>query len=145
MINDKLDVKGRLAITLVGENGDVKLQTEVDNLVVQVGKNYLAGAILANATSPFTYMAIGTNGTAVGLADTTLGAEIARVAFTSSSVVNSVVTITTTFGAGVGTGALQEAGIFSAATLGTMLSHVTFGVINKAATDTLSITWTITL
>ena len=38
-----------------------------------------------------------------------------------------------------------EAGIFNAATSGTMLCHVIFPVVNKQADDTMSVTWTITL
>jgi len=50
-----------------------------------------------------------------------------------------------TFGAGVGTGAVTEAGIFNASSAGTMLCRTTFSVINKAAADTLGITWTVTV
>jgi hypothetical protein len=49
------------------------------------------------------------------------------------------------FGAGVGTGALTEAGIFNASSAGTLLCRTVFSVINKAANDTMSITWTVTL
>jgi hypothetical protein len=79
------------------------------------------------------------------LSDTTLGTELVRQVFTTSSVSTNVVTLTTTYAAGTGTGALQEAGIFNASTAGTMLSHVVFSVINKGAADTLTITWTVTV
>ena len=49
------------------------------------------------------------------------------------------------FEAGDGTGAVKEAGIFNAATGGDMLSRTTFAVVNKAADDTMAVTWTITL
>jgi hypothetical protein len=57
----------------------------------------------------------------------------------------NIATVSTTFGAGVGTGALTEAGIFNAATAGVMLSRVVFSVVNKASTDALTITWAITI
>jgi len=145
MINDTLPVVGKLSLVLRDEYGNIKQQIDKDNLVVTVGKNFLANAVLASSSSPFTHMAIGTNGTAATLADTTLGTEIARSAFTTSSRTNNVVTLSTTYGAGTGTGALQEAGIFNASSAGTLLSHVVFSVINKGSADSLSITWTITV
>ena len=41
--------------------------------------------------------------------------------------------------------AIKEAGIFNAATGGTMLARTTFAVINKGTDDTVSISWTITV
>ena len=50
------------------------------------------------------------------------------------------------FEAGDATGAVVvEAGIFNASSSGTMLCRVVFSAINKAADDTMSVTWTITL
>jgi hypothetical protein len=49
------------------------------------------------------------------------------------------------FEAGDATGAVTEAGIFNASSSGTMLCRVVFSAINKAADDTMSVTWTITL
>ena len=48
--------------------------------------------------------------------------------------------------AGDGTNAaITEAGVFNAASTGTMYSRATFTAINKGASDTLQITWTYTL
>ena len=49
------------------------------------------------------------------------------------------------FGAGVGTGALTEAGIFNASSGGTMLCRTEFDVVNKGSADTMTITWTVTV
>jgi hypothetical protein len=74
-----------------------------------------------------------------------LGSELARSAYTSSSVASNVVSLSTTYAAGTGTGALTEAGIFNAGSGGTMLSRVVFSAINKGAADSLTISWTITV
>lgn len=145
MLNETLPMKGELTVTLLDGEGKVKDFRDVKNLIVQVGKNFLASAVINSSTSPFTYMAIGTSGTAASTSDTALGAEVARQAFTSSSVSTNVVTLSTTYAAGTGTGTLQEAGIFNASSSGTMLSHVVFSSISKAAADSLVITWTITV
>lgn len=145
MINDKLPVIGKLSLVLRDEHGNVKQEIEKDNLIVTAGKAFLANAAIASSTSPFTHMAIGSSGTAATLADTALGSEITRQAFTSASRASNVLTLVTTYAAGTGTGSLQEAGIFNNSSGGTMLSHVIFSVINKGAADSLTITWTVTV
>jgi len=145
MINDQTPVVGKLTLTLRDEQGNVKQEIENNNLIVNTGKAFLANAVLNSSTSPFTYMAIGTSGTAAAVTDTALGSETVRQVFTTSSVSTNVVTLVTTYAAGTGTAALQEAGIFNASSAGTMLSHVVFSTINKGAADSLTITWTVTV
>lgn len=140
MVNDTLAMRGDLVIAL---NGETVLEKK--NLIVNAGKNFLASAVINTSASPFTYMAIGTGTTAAAVGDTALGSEVARSAFTSSSVASNVVTLSTTYAAGTGTGALTEAGILNASSGGTMLSRVVFSAINKGASDSLTITWTITV
>jgi hypothetical protein len=91
------------------------------------------------------HMAIGTGAVAPALANTALGTEVGRVALSSTNVAANVVTYAATFPAGTGTGAITEAGNFNAAGAGTMLNRVTFSVINKAAGDSLAVTWTVTI
>jgi hypothetical protein len=72
------------------------------------------------------------------------------VALTSTTQVTTTVTgdaiqYVATFPAGSGTAALTEAGIFNAASVGTMMARTVFAVINKGALDTLTITWKITI
>ena len=145
MINDQMPVVGKITLTLRDEQGNVKQEIEKKNLIVNAGKAFLASAVLNSSTSPFTYMAIGTSGTAAAVTDTSLGAETVRQVFTTGTVSTNVVTLVTTYAAGTGTAALQEAGIFNASSAGTMLSHVVFSTINKGAADSLTITWTITV
>jgi hypothetical protein len=145
MLEESLQVLGKLSITLTGPDGKVKEERILANLIVQVGKNYLASAILASASTPFTYMALGTGVTAPALGDTTLTTELVRQAFSSSSLTTNVALMTTTYGPGVGTGALTEAGILNAPAAGILLSHVTFAVVNKGVLDTITIAWTVTV
>lgn len=145
-INQVVSMKGALVVALYSEDGKLKDTRIVDNLIVTAGKNYLAGGVLGNITTPFLGMAIGTGTNAAAAGDTTLQTEAARAAFSSSSTVGNVATMTNIYAAGTGTGAITEAGIFSNATSGgTMLSRVVFSVINKGAADSLTITWTITV
>lgn len=140
-MNETISLVGEVKILL---NNKVVVQKK--NLIVQVGKNFLANAVISNSTSPFVAIAVGTGTTAATVNDTTLQSEIYRSVYTSSSVVGNVITLTSVFSAGVATGSLSEAGIFNnAVSGGTMLSHVVFSTISKLSVDTLTLTWTITV
>lgn len=150
MLNDTLKVTGAVSIQLLDKDGNVKDTREIPNLVVTVGKTFIAASMLkttVNTPIAMTHMAVGTSSTAPAAGDTTLGAEVAgsRTALASATSSANVVTYTCTFPAGTGTGALVEAGIFNASSAGTMLCRTTFSVVNKGAADAMSITWTITV
>jgi len=145
MMQDMVEVAGKLSIVLTTADGMVKDSRELNNLIVQVGKNYLAGGVIGSLAQPFIQMALGTGTTAATTSDTALQTQLARQAFTTASMAANVATVSTTFDAGAATGSLTEAGIFNAATAGVMLSRVVFSVVNKAATDVLTITWSITI
>lgn len=142
-MNDGLKMKGEVEIILTKPDGTQT--TEKQNLIVNTGKNFAASALINTSSSPFTHMAIGTGTTPAALTDTTLEAQLVRQAFTSASVTDNVVSLSTTYAAGVGTGAITEAGIFNAASSGTMFSRVVFAVKNKDPLDALTINWTITV
>lgn len=144
--DDAVPVVGALKITLTDEDGTVLEERNVDNVVTTVGKNGLADQVLASPTlGKPTHMAVGTGSTAETAADTALVTESARVALTSKTRSGNVITYVGTFPAGTGTAALAEAGIFDAASAGNMWHRVTFAVINKPATASLTITWTLTI
>lgn len=147
MFNDSIKMKGKLSIVLTGPDGEVKEQHEVDNLVVTVGKNFIASRMKDATATAMSHMEVGTGTTAAAVGDTALGAAVAssRVALTSTTVTTNSVAYVATFPAGTGTGALTEAGIFNASSSGTMLCRTVFSVINKGAADTLGITWTVTV
>jgi hypothetical protein len=140
MIKDGLTLKGKLAIAINGET--VK---EVDNLVVTDGKEYVASRMKDASTTAMSRMAIGTGTNNAAASDSALQSEAARVALTSTTVSGADVTYVATFGAGTGTGAITEAGILNAASSGTMLCRTKFDVVNKGASDSMTITWTVTV
>lgn len=147
MIKESVKFTGNVALVLTDELGNIKEQQE-HNLVVNSGLAYIASRIKDATATAMSHMAIGTDATAASAAQTALITEVARVTFTSATIVtttvaNDSVQYVATFGAGVGTGAITEAGILNAASVGTMLSRTVFSVINKGASDSLTITWTI--
>lgn len=143
---EHIKVTGRPVIILYDENGNEKTRREVDNLVVTVGKNWIAGSLLDTGDpAVMSHMAVGSGTTAPVIGDTTLETEEARVALSSTSNTDNKTTFSATFDPGVGTAILTEAAIFNAASNGTMLARVTFAAIAKNANDTLSIAWDITI
>lgn len=143
-----LKATGQLRIDHFDASGRKIDSRFIPNLVVQVGKNYIASRMVGTSSAVMTHMEVGTGATAPTSGDTALQSPIggSRQAFSSSaSAVNNSVTYTATFGAGVGTGAITEAGIFNASSAGTMLCRTTFSVVNKAAGDTINISWTVTV
>lgn len=145
MTQDKLPVKGKLDIILRNADGVVVEERHISNLVVSVGKNFITSRMKDGTATAMTHMAVGTGNTAESTSDTTLDSEAARVALTSSTVTANAIAYVATFPAGTGTAALVEAGLFNAASGGTMLARTTYSVINKGAADTLTVTWTITV
>ena len=136
-------------ISLVGEV-ELKLNDVVvvskKNLIVQVGKNFLANAVISSSTTPFNAIAIGSGTTAAALADTALQTETLRTSFDSATIANNVITLVKNYLPGVATGSISEAGIFNnAISGGTMLSHIVFTTIGKQDQDRLLLTRTITV
>lgn len=144
MFKDDVKIVGKLHIQLFDESGALKSEYRETNLVVNTGLNFIASRMKDATATVMSHMAVGTGATAPAGGDTALGAEAGRVSLTSTTVTANAIAYVADFAAGTGTAALTEAGIFNAASAGTMLCRSTFGVITKAATDSMRITWTIT-
>jgi hypothetical protein len=143
--NEEFTPMANMRLELFDKDGNLKDVREVHNTVTTAGKNGLADQVLASPTlSKMGWMELGT-----GTGGTTLlNAYISgsRVAFTTKTRNTNVVTVVGTFGAGVGTGAITEAGTFDVVTQNTvnMWMYSTFGTITKTGTDSLVVTWTLT-
>ena len=145
MIQDQTQVTGRLIIEVFDKDGNVKDKREIDNLVVAVGKTFIASRMVGATANVMSHMAIGSGTTAAAVGDTTLGIELGRVVLSSGTSSGAVATFVASFPAGTGTGAVTEAGIFNAASAGTLLARTVFSVVNKGADDAMSITWQVTV
>lgn len=149
MINDNITATGELNILVLDESGNPKDSRLVKNLVVTTGKNYIASRMQGTVQAVMSHMAVGTGMTTATVSDMALQSELTRVGtpnFTAGPGSSpNIVQYVGTFGPGVGTGAITEAGIFNASTAGTMLARTVFSVVNKAVGDTIVITWNITI
>ncbi len=145
LIENLRSTKGRLNIVLRDESGAVKEDVTVDNLVVDTGLAYIASRMKDTTQTAMSHMAVGSGTVDPAAGDTALGTQLGRVSLTSTTVTDNAVEYVATFGAGTGTGAVTEAGIFNASSGGTMLCRTEFAVINKGASDSMTITWTVTI
>ena len=140
---DGIALTGKLTISLNDE-----IVQETNNLVVTAGKEWVA-ARMKNTSTVMTHMGVGTGTTAAVIANTALETQHGdgRQTLTTSggTVAGAVITFHRTFAAGNQTGAITEAGVFTAATGGTMLCRTVFGVVNKGALDTMTISWAVTI
>lgn len=141
---DKIAITGRVLIKLFrdGELNDARLAA---NLVVNAGKDWVVDRFHGSPPAVMDYQAVGTDNTAAAAGQTALITEVARVQGTLSQPASTTDRLVTSFGAGVGTGALVETGRLNAAAAGTLLARQVFSVINKGAGDTLQTTHDITV
>ena len=140
MLHDNFKMTGHLSISI----NDAVVQ-EVPNLVVTDGKEYVASRMKDTTKAAMSHMAIGSGSTAAAAGDSALGSQADRNALTSTTVSGSAVTYVATFAAGEGTGAITEAGLFNASSAGDMLCRTVFAVVNKGASDSMTITWAVTV
>jgi hypothetical protein len=146
-ILETLQAKGQLKVVLTGPDGKVKTEQLLKNLVVDTGLNFIVSRMKDATADVMSHMTVGTGTTPAAAGDTTLETEIAgaRTALTSTTVAANQVTYVSSFGAGVGTGAITEAGVLNAASGGTLLCRTVFPVVNKQAGDSMTITWAVTV
>ncbi len=145
-MEDNLKLKGDVFITVKDKDGNVKEERHEENLVVSAGLNFICDRMEGTSEAVMSHMGLGSGTTAAAAGDTDLGSLLgSREALDSTTVSSNTITYVSSFEAGDATGAVTEAGIFNASTSGTMLCRVVFSEINKAADDTMSVTWVITL
>ena len=146
MINENLKLSGQLGIVIRDKDGNIKEERTEKNLVVTTGLNYIASRMKDATANVMSHMALGSGTTSAAAGQTDLVTLLgSREALDSTTVTANAVAYVASFEAGDATGAVTEAGIFNAASSGTMLCRTVFSVVNKAADDTMTVTWTITL
>jgi len=145
---EKTKMRGSVDLKLYGPDGELKETRYIPNLVVNVGKNYIATRMLgtttqtatattATLTSCMTHMAIGTGTTTVAVGDTSLAVEVSatgditqyfRAPLTTTTQSANVITYVALFGTSnpnrsnsSNTTEITEAGIFnSSSSTGTL-------------------------
>jgi len=155
MINiETLKLSGQLNIVLRDKDGKIKEERVVKNLVVNAGLAFIISRMEGESKDVMSHMALGdddTDATDSGKTDLQNMLGSREALDTNSPTItgtnNEKIQYVAGFEAGDATGSVKEAGIFNSGTAaaGDMLARTTFAVVNKAADDTMSVTWTITL
>lgn len=139
-------IKATGVVSIYDANGHL---LDVNNTVLTLGKEWIAQRCTGEMSTLVTHLAVGTSSTAVAVGQTGLIAENARVALNAAGAVKptnkNVMRYEATFATGVGTGALTEAGLFTAASAGTCVARTVFAVKNKGADDVFTVVWEITI
>jgi len=141
---------GRVVCTLQHVQTKKKIRKVYDNLVVTAAKSMIMQRLGGGGNNcDITYGAVGTDGTAPAVGQTTLVTELARKIATSRSYTPTTVTITIFFGASEAVGTLLEFALFGEAASatpnsGTMFDRALISVV-KTAAYTLTIEATITI
>jgi len=163
-IAEKINLKSNL-VTIVqrrakpgcfntAECGTIVYQSTSHNLVTNAGLNWLAD-IMSNTSTPSVntqcnYIALTNTAITPGATDTTLSGEIVtnglqRAQGTYTHTANATTyTISKTFTA-TGAQSAQAGGVFTASSGGTMCFEDTFSPATLATSDTLQVTWTVTI
>ena len=150
MLKDFLKFKGEITLQRY-KQGELIEEFTQKNLIVNVGLAAMVNRLLASpTTNAVSHMALGTNAVAAAATDTSLGAESGRVAMDSTviettTITNDTIKFTATFPEGVATAALNEAGLFNAASVGDMYARSVFGTVTKSADDVIVVTWKFTI
>jgi len=150
-LKENLGIKGTYELTITDVNGNIRDSWKVDNIVVNAGFAQLALLAGDASATPFTYLEVGTSSTAVAASQTALQAAItdsglARAAATVSRVTttqtNDTLQLTYAWTAS-GTKAIEEIGVFNAASAGTMLSRALTLTKTVTSGETLTATYKI--
>lgn len=148
-VKDDSVMKGHVKLELFDPTGKLKGIWEYDNTITVAGDKITADAMSDRGETLPSHMGVGTTSGGKTTASNALEAQVnPRVALDSTTQGagaddNDVIWVCT-FAAGVGTGALIEAGLFNHLSAGDMYAYQEFAAINKGAADSLVITWTCT-
>lgn len=145
---DVIKLRGCLEVALFDAATGAELKRhKFNNLVVTAGRKWALSRLVAADTNPITNLEVGVGTAAPAAGDTALGSATIRKVATldSTNITSSVpnVAFRTSYDTNEANVALCEAGLFNSSAAGTMFSRLTFATINKATSNTLGITYTV--
>jgi hypothetical protein len=156
-MQESMDMQGNVRLLLEDRDGRIVLDRVHSNRIVKTGRQLVAqlfAGVPGTPPSKVTHMAVGTGPDAATDDQATLVAERARNPVTapvyteivdSAGVTRVKVSLQSVFDFGEANGAdpLREAGIFTAASAGTIYNRVVFDPVTKANTFKLTLIWDI--
>lgn len=145
-LRSEFRIIGTLLLKVYDMNGELSHAAMHTNLVVDTGKAAVIDRLQAASPAVHDYMAIGTGTNAAAAGDTTLQTETGtRVQGTLSQPTATTDRLVSTFAAGNGTAAITETGRLNASSSGNLFCRSVFSAVNKGASDSLQVTYDITV
>jgi hypothetical protein len=143
MRSDAVKVSGYIFLQLFDSSGKLKEEREIRNVVTNSGHQYLVDLLCGHEQDTMKYVAIGTGDAAAAATNSDMDSEVGTRAGGTVTDSGKTYQIEHTFGSGdpAAAVAIQEAGLFSTASGGTLGSRQQFATINKGTSDSLKITW----
>lgn len=149
---DSVGPHGYVTVSVTRDGQEI-YRHEDHNLITNAGKDFISAQIGSTSagTNGANYIGLSSNTVTPAAGDTSLAGEITTGGLQRSqgdyahTNGQSTFTVTETFTASESHSNVQKAGLFTAATDGTMMAENTFTSVSLANGDQLTITWTITL
>lgn len=147
MSDNSITASGVVEVVLRDADGHIVQQFRTHNLVVQTGLEYVAGLLgFTGSPDQISHIGVGTSSVGPSGEQTDLVSPLGdRAEWVNRSTSSASFSLTADFLAGESTGAITECGLFNSFTAGAMICRTVFDVVNKSATNSLSITWTISI
>jgi len=149
-MEDTIKLRGCIEAVLKNADGEVIQHIKRDNIVVTAGRSWVLRQIASGhmvTSQAISHLAVGTSTTAPTTANTALGSENARktCSFTTDGLTSSTPwwRAEVMFNTNEANTTLGEAGLFNSSSGGTMLARATFATLNKATSNTLNVSYTI--
>jgi hypothetical protein len=142
-----LEIRANVTVCVVDAATRRVLRVERQhNLVVTTGLNLIRDLLNGDAVAGLTYFAVGTGTTPVASTDTTLAAEVFRDAVTQTIKGTAELTVKYFLPTTQANGnTLAEAGLFNAASVGTMFARVVLAAtIVKTSAIEVTFAWDLT-
>ena len=143
---EQIALTGNVVITVNDvATGKMIARMKRKNLVVLAGRN-LVRDLLNGPTQYVTHLAVGTSATAISSTQTALVAEVFRDQITQRITSDGQLRLKYYLSSTSANGnTLQEAGLFNAASAGTMFARVATVAIAKTASITITYDWSINI
>ena len=160
LYSESNNVMGHITLTVADADGNIIDYVQTDNLVVDVGIDTMGDLIFpdinlnGNSTdSKFSWIGIGEGSTAAAAGNTGIETAISGCARVQDGTVTGVsttsgeitVTVDGSFSGATCAGAVTEAVLMNDGTSGELLARQVFSTVNVGASDTLTVSWDITL
>jgi hypothetical protein len=147
---ENVKMQGAFQLDVCDAMGNLKNRVTTFNTIMNGGKADMAALLLADLSASaarYDWVAIGTGNTAPNATQSVLVSEAYRGAGTGTRITTSVANDTARLSASASIThasiVIQEAGVFNAASSGTMLARATFSAITASSGDTVNTIYSI--